>query len=202
MKKSTIIITGLLGFLPLLPALAQNVRNDQVGMLEAPNATPWGSWTRAVYCPPGSWAAGYTMRVEPPQGSGDDTALNAVALYCRDRNGRDVSRISPHDGFWGNWGEGANCPQGQFMVSFVLKVEPGLGGGDDTAANSVAFGCSIKSGYIEASGGGQWGSWGEFQGRRQFPGAAICGVRAKIEGKQGSGDDTALNNLEFTWCRI
>ncbi|VXD25875.1 conserved exported hypothetical protein [Planktothrix serta PCC 8927] len=199
MKKSTIIITGLLAVLPLLPALAQNVRNDQVGMLEAPNATPWGSWTRAVYCPPGSWAAGYTMRVEPNQGTGDDTSLNAVALYCRDRNGRDVTRITPHDGFWGSWREGANCPQGQFFTHFTLKVEPSQGSGDDTAANSVAFACNGQR--IEASGGGQWGEFGEWQGK-QFSGAAICGVRAKIEGKQGTGDDTALNNLEFTWCRI
>jgi Vitelline membrane outer layer protein I (VOMI). len=202
MKKTTIIIAYLLAVLPLLPALAQNVRNDQVGVLEAPNATPWGSWTRAVYCPPGSWAAGYTMKVEPNQGRGDDTALNAVALYCRDRNGRDVTRISPHDGFWGSWGEGANCPQGQFLILFNLRVEPSQGSGDDTGANSVAFLCSNSGGKItEASNRGQWGSLGEWQGQGLLPGA-ICGVRAKIEAQQGTGDDTALNNLEFTWCRI
>ncbi|WP_197047574.1 hypothetical protein [Planktothrix serta] len=184
----------------MLPALAQNVRNDQVGVLEAPNATPWGSWTRAVYCPPDSWAAGYTIRVDVLSGPGDDTALNAVALYCRERNGHDVARISPHDGFWGSWREGANCPQGQFFTHFTLKVEPSRRNQDDTAANSVAFACSNGQ-RLEASGGGQWGSFGEWQGG--FSDAAICGVRAKIEEPLGrGGDDTALNNLEFTWCRI
>lgn len=138
------------------------------------------------------------MRVEPEQGGGDDTALNAIALYCRYRNGRDAGRIEPHPGFWGNWGEGRNCPQGTFMTHFQMKVEPPQGSGDDTAANSVAFWCSNNQ-RIEAAGS-RWGAWGTWQGG--FPSSAICGVRAKVEPQLGKGDDTALNDLEFTWCRF
>jgi hypothetical protein len=77
-------------------------RNDITGVKSAPNATGWGGWSRTTYCPAGSYVGGYSMRVEPWQRGGDDTALNAVALYCYDRDGNMVERIEPHPGFWGN----------------------------------------------------------------------------------------------------
>jgi hypothetical protein len=198
MKTASVIIACLITVSSVETAFSQSFRNDQVGVLESGNGGAWGEWTRPVYCPSGSWATGYAMKVESSLGSGDDTALNSVALYCRDRNGRSVSRISPHPGFWGEWREGAFCSQGGLLTHFILKVESSQGGGDDTAANSVAFWCSNQQ-RIEASGG-SWGSFGQWRGGYQQ--AAICGVRAKVESSQGGGDDTALNDLEFTWCRI
>jgi hypothetical protein len=198
MKKVSVAIACLIAIVPVGTAFGQNVRNDQVATSMSGNGGQWGSWTTPVYCPPGSWAAGYSMRVEPERGSGDDTGLNAVALYCRDHNGDDVLRISPHDGMWGNWVEDSNCPQGAFLTHFQLKVENVRGRGDDTAANSVAFKCS--SGQRIESSGTPWGNWGAWQGGNR--GVAICGVRAKVEPERGSGDDTALNDLEFTWCQI
>ncbi len=180
-------------------SLAQEAfRNDQTGSAVSGNGGNWGGWTTATYCPPGSWASGYAMRVEPSVGSGDDTALNAVALYCSDRAGQRVARISPHPGFWGDWREGANCTQGAHFTHFILKVEPSQGSGDDTAANSVAFWCNNQQ-RLEAQGG-QWGTYGEWRGG--FSNSAICGLRAKVEDRQGTGDDTALNDLEFFWCTI
>ncbi|MGE5658564.1 MAG: hypothetical protein ACM37W_18335 [Actinomycetota bacterium] len=181
-------------------AIAAGFRNDITGVRNAPNATPWGGWSTAIYCPPGTYVGGYSMRVEPDQGKGDDTALNAVALYCYDRAGNMAERIVPHPGFWGNWGEGASCPKGSYAVAFKLKVEPPQGNGDDTGANSVAFGCSNGT-VIEASGGGRWGAWTP-NWLTGPPNSAICGVRAKVENQQGKGDDTALNDLEFTWCQL
>ena len=109
---------------------------------------------RQLNCPAGSYVGGYSMRVEPPQGGKrDDTALNAVALYCYDRAGNMVERIEPHPGFWGNWGGQDHCPQGTYATAFALKVEPQQGRGDDTGANSVKFNCSNGT-VIEASGGG------------------------------------------------
>lgn len=198
MKKASFIFIFLISNIFTGSLIAQNVRNDQVGTLESGNGGLWGSWTRPVYCPPGSWATGYTMRVEPDQGRGDDTGLNAIALYCQDRSGRSMGRISPHPGFWGNWVEGASCSQRSFLSYFQLKVEQNQGSRDDTAANSVAFMCSDGK-RIEASGS-RWGDWGNWKGDYKV---AICGVRAKVEPQQGSNkDDTALNDLEFTWCRI
>lgn len=195
---SLLLVVAISSF--YLPANAQvGFRNDQTGSGTSPNGARWGGWTRPVYCPPGSWAQGYSMRVEPPKGPGDDTALNSVALYCGDRAGRPVDRIIAHEGFWGYWGEGANCAQGSFLTHFSLKVEPNQGGGgDDTAANSVRFTCN--NGQVIEARGGKWGDYAGWIGG--FGGSAICGLRAKVEGKQGSGDDTALNDLEFFWCTL
>lgn len=199
MKIALVFIPFFLLAIPAAPVVGQSIRNDQVDTLDSGIGGQWGDWTRTVYCPPGTWASGYTMRVEPEQGRGDDTSLNAIALYCSDRQGREVGRLSPHPGFWGNWVEGARCAPGAFLTHFQLKVEPPQGSGDDTAANSVAFFCNASRQRIEASGG-RWGRFGDWRGG--FPNAAICGVQAKVEREQGRGDDTALNDLAFTWCRI
>ncbi len=201
MKKNVWILSSLVISVATstLTASADNFRNDITGVKNAPNATPWGGWSNAVYCPRGTYVGGYSMRVEGNQGGGDDTALNAVALYCYDRGGNMVQRIVPHPGNWGTWGEGANCAKGSYAKAFKLKVEPQQGGGDDTGANSVVFSCS-NGAVIEASNGGQWGNWTNWL--TGPPNSAICGVRAKVEPPQGSGDDTALNDLEFTWCQL
>ena len=47
------------------------------------NSAPWGSWSDPVYCPEGQYVYGLRQKVEPQQGKGDDTAMNAVAFYCR-----------------------------------------------------------------------------------------------------------------------
>ncbi len=171
----------------------------------APNGQPWGRWSDIVFCPKDSYVGGYSMRVEPPQGrKNDDTALNAVALYCYDRAGNMVARIEPHPGFWGNWGQVANCPKGTYANAFQLKVEPFQGTGDDTGANSLKLFCGGTE--IEAPGGGPWGNWSTTQRVSivqglPLPISAICGVRARVESPLGGRDDTALNDLEFYWCR-
>jgi hypothetical protein len=177
-------------------------RNDTTGKRNAPNATPWGTWSKTIYCPAGSYVAGYMMKVEGNQKKGDDTALNAVSLWCYNRDGRMVGGLQPHQGIWGRWGsQAAVCPQGSYATEFSLKVEPPQGRGDDTGANSVKFKCS-NGAVMEVPGGGAWGTWSNWVIDTGFLNSAICGVRAKFEGDQGKGDDTALNDLEFTWCRL
>lgn len=178
---------------------AVTFRNDQVWSAGSGNGGTWGGWYGPVYCPAGYWADGYAMRVEPPQGSGDDTALNAVKLYCRDRAGRNTTSALPHDGYWGQWREGAYCAPGAFMTHFRLKTEGYQYSGDDSAANSVGFWCSNGVG-IEAAGGGSWGKWGPWQASQR--GGRICGIKVRIESPQGSGDDTALNDVQIYWCKF
>lgn len=46
--------------------------------------TSWGTWGGISYCPHGTWARGFDLKVEGDQGSrGDDSALNAIKLFCR-----------------------------------------------------------------------------------------------------------------------
>ena len=42
----------------------------------------WGDWRAVRMCPAGQYVCGYRSRFESRQGDGDDTALNAVELYC------------------------------------------------------------------------------------------------------------------------
>jgi hypothetical protein len=197
MKNVTMLVLCLVTLFPAQTAFAQTVRNDQVAARSASNGGPWGSWTNTAFCPANTWAAGYTMRVEASQGSGDDTALNAVALYCYDRAGRYVATVYSHTGYWGQWVTGRFCAQGAFFTYFRLKREASQGSGDDTSANSVGFWCSNGVGVEGA--GGPWGTYGSWQGG--FTNAAVCGIAVRVESPQGSGDDTALNNVQLTWCR-
>eukprot|EP00727_Mastigamoeba_balamuthi_P005112 m51a1_g146 putative cysteine proteinase rd19a (506) ;mRNA; r:469243-471681 len=50
---------------------------------ESNSKTSWGSWTQWYKCPSGYAVVGIRTRVEPSQGSGDDTSLNAVRLRCK-----------------------------------------------------------------------------------------------------------------------
>lgn len=138
------------------------------------------------------------MRVEAWQKGNDDTALNAVKLYCRNRSGQQVATISPHAGYWGQWVESAYCPQGAFFTQFRLKVESRQFSADDTSANSIAFRCN-NAGYYEVPGG-SWGSYGPWRGG--YANEAVCGIQVKVESPQGPGDDTALNDVRLFWCRI
>jgi hypothetical protein len=162
----------------------------------------WGRWTSEVqFCPPWSWARGFSMQVEAKLGSGkDDTALNNVRLSCFDFKGQEVGDIETFKPFinWGEWGRKTVCPKGEYFISAQLKVEPRQGKGDDTAANAVRFVCT-KGKLLESNNGERWGEWYGVPWQRR--GAAICGIRGKIESPQGSGDNTALNNLKVYYCQ-
>ncbi len=181
---------------------SQVIRNDIIGTQRG-IGTGWGAWSNTVYCPPKTWAGGYSMRVEPAKPNNDDTAMNAIALYCYDRSGSLVQRISPHPGYWGYWGEAVSCSRNNFFTHFRQKVEMRLPPGqDDTSVNSVAFRCS-NGATIEGGNGGSFGKWEAWIfPPNNDPNSAICGVRARTEAPQGRGDDTALNNLEFSYCLV
>lgn len=78
-------------------------------------------------------------------------------------------------------------------------------GGDDTSANFMRIRCrnlGTSTGENErymGSGYGYWGTYGAWS-KSCAANTAVCGIRTKIEGPQGRGDDTALNDLELYCC--
>lgn len=167
--------------------------------LMIPNGAPWGDWGQAEMCPTNYYAAGFSLKVESHIGDGDDTALNGISLFCINKGASapntDFAVVKSDTGSWGTWTDPKWCKAGKLM-SFQLFVEPPQGNGDDTAANNIMFQCS--GGDTVVGGGLAWGSWGGWS--KYCTGTGICGIQTKIERPQGSGDDTALNDVRFFCC--
>ena len=69
--------------------------------------------------------------MERGQGSGDDTALNAIALFCKGLDGvRYGGKITSSQGIWGSWHNNASCHDVNgaptFLTAFALHVERNL----------------------------------------------------------------------------
>ncbi|KAM5171718.1 vitelline membrane outer layer protein 1 homolog [Mantella aurantiaca] len=183
----TMLLSGIVALTLFHTALASEIR--------VTNGGPWGDWEWPDNCPTGSVATGFDLKVENPQGGGDDTALNGIRLYCdKTDEKRSLATITSQTGAWGKWLASQFCPSG-FLISFSLKVEPPQGSGDDTAANNIMFLCS--DGTILKGDGGSWGEYGDWSSKCDN---GIDGIRTKVEPPQGKGDDTALNDVIFR-CR-
>ncbi|XP_031755432.1 vitelline membrane outer layer protein 1 isoform X1 [Xenopus tropicalis] len=166
-----------------------------IPLISVPNGGKWGSWGAEQRCPNGFVAKGFSVKVEPPQGSGDDTALNGIRLHCFPFQSTDNEQtVTSAEGPYGNWSPTRMCPFG-YLTGFSLRVEPSQGRGDDTAANNVKFRCSDNH---ELEGSGLiWGTYGPWSPSCQY---GICGLKTKVEGSQGKGDDTTLNDVQFFCC--
>jgi alpha-amylase/alpha-mannosidase (GH57 family) len=58
-------------------------RSDYVKAITPPTNTRWGDWGFEDWCSAGSYAYGFTQKVESYQGRGDDTSVNGIMLLCR-----------------------------------------------------------------------------------------------------------------------
>nr|XP_034332245.1 vitelline membrane outer layer protein 1-like [Crassostrea gigas] len=196
------------GFLLLIASLCVGEGREITKSLSVQGGN-WGTWGQVVYCPEGSFADGYKMKIEPPQGFRDDTSLNRVSLSCRDGTTLEASgdvAPHPHTKSFGTWGPMTSCQRGHFITSFALQVERPQGSDDDTAANFVKFTCrNITNGesyvMMQQPGAGYWGTYGPWSESCPL-GSAVCGIQQKVEPYQSIlGDDTELNNLKFYCCK-
>ena len=117
---------------------------------------------------------------------GDDTALNAIRLYCS-----DGTLLTSCEGVWGKWRSSVSSKNS--IVGIQLRSEKWQRGGDDTAANGVRF--KDCHGRIYKPGDGYWGDWSKWV---HCPnGTVITGFWTKVEARQGRGDDSALQTVRF-----
>ncbi|XP_063045269.1 vitelline membrane outer layer protein 1-like [Engraulis encrasicolus] len=99
------------------------------------SAMRWGAWTSAQFCPGSARLTSFQLRVERPQGIGDDTAANNVRFRCS-----DGTVLEGHGLSWGDWGSwSSECPRG--ICSMRAKLEWPQCIEDDTALNDVQMFC-------------------------------------------------------------
>ncbi|KAM8974474.1 vitelline membrane outer layer protein 1 homolog [Pelodytes ibericus] len=98
---------------------------------------PWGSWTSPFWCL-GGFLQSFSLKVEPPQRRGDDTAINNIKFKCSD--GRHLEGAGLPWGSYGSWSE--ECELG--ICGILTRVEKPQGKGDDTALNDVQLSCCSK----------------------------------------------------------
>ncbi|XP_074427467.1 vitelline membrane outer layer protein 1 homolog [Larus michahellis] len=161
-------------------------------VISVDNGGPWGDWGDPEFCPKGTYANGFQLKVEPRKGFfGDDTGLNGVRLFCGGRG-----TVTSSEGPRGAWSLPMTCDPGHHVVAFRLRVEPPRGLWDDTAANNMDVTCSDGS-VLEGLGGlaGTWGNWSV-----PCPQGRVCGLRTRLEPPQRGGDDTGLNDLRLFCC--
>ncbi|XP_052443390.1 vitelline membrane outer layer protein 1 homolog isoform X2 [Carassius gibelio] len=162
---SLLVITGL-------QVSVQTGEKRSEGNLDRPykseltvtNGGGWGFWGEVDMCPDGTYAAGFSLKVEAPVGQADDTALNGIRLYCvgsgnltdsypsyckvqsdvaRFRCSNGVSQLGNGTdwGDWGDWGDWSDTCEGTGICGLRTLVELPQGNGDDTALNDVIMYC-------------------------------------------------------------
>ena len=188
-NSSTIVILYLL---ELLGIPTSEIQQDD-------NRMDYGTWGEMDVCSNGRFSQGFTIRVEGTQGSGDDTAANAVCLTCDETEERCSSK-----GPWGEWSDQYKCPVGSYLSGWRQNVEANKGWGllaDDTGLNNVEYECRDLETWEETKklkGNGQsWGTWSKF--KRCPRGQFICGLNTRVAPHYH--DDTALNDIIHKCCK-
>ncbi|XP_016380016.1 vitelline membrane outer layer protein 1-like isoform X2 [Sinocyclocheilus rhinocerous] len=199
MLFSLLVITGLQVSESTGTRSERSIDRSYRSELTVPNGGRWGSWGPREMCPTGTYAVGFSLKVEY-RTLGDDTALNGIRLFCIDASKvsnsiRDYASVQSSVGRWGVWTVIKWCRPG-LLTAFKLKVERPQGDGDDTAANNVLVQCSHGPSLVgEGTSWGEWDYWSN-----TCEGKGICGIQTRVEESQGGGDDTALNDVRMYCC--
>jgi len=169
----------------------------------------WGNWGEMVVCPANYNVCGIATRLERPQGGGDDTAMNGLAMRCcHSQYGSWTYDVMVGTGIWGDWSGYVMCPRylsGARVIGVSGRLEPQQGGGDDTAFNGIQVICETKIDANRTDGetvmiqNGYWGDWLEMK-RCPVDMPNVCGFRYRFEPSQGGGDDTGMNGLTMRCC--
>ncbi|KFE48794.1 metallophosphoesterase [Pseudomonas congelans] len=161
---------------------------------EYDNAGGWGTWGPSAFCPDGQFINAFDVKAEEWQGDDDDTAVNAIVMYCHDNVG-----IRSKEGAWGDFSGYKRCPANEAVVGFQLKIEPSQGDGDDTGVDSVKLVCEGGQ-YIATPYDTSYGIWKKTY--RCPAGTVAIGFETRVEDYQGDDDDkydddTALNGMRM-----
>ncbi|XP_071523173.1 vitelline membrane outer layer protein 1-like [Panulirus ornatus] len=183
-------------------------RDDSHVTLALDWAMNWGEWGPQVYCPLGTFAYAFQLKVELEDAI-DDTAMNGIELFCRDpvfvghdgipprKNAREFTITSTVQR-WGDWRGKRECDEG-YLTGLRMKSEEDQGFFiDDTAANDLEMQCDWSTTTLNG-GGDSWGRWSNWVSCPH--GWVICGIETRVEADSAT-DDTALNNVRMFCCNM
>ncbi|XP_047736584.1 vitelline membrane outer layer protein 1 homolog [Hyalella azteca] len=171
-----------------------------------------GDWGPIGICPEFSFVHAFEILFYPP-GAVDETAINAVKLYCSTEQ-QVVSATGP-EGDWygyvvsatgaeGDWYGMRVCPK-TFITGFRAQVLEYQGPfTDDVAVQDFEaecnFGEDILPGIAAANekgkfNVGEWSVWARCEA-----GSAVCGLQTRVEAPQVADDDTAVTDVNLFCC--
>jgi hypothetical protein len=188
------------------------LRSDVSSVLEPPSGTPQGFWGSGAVCPVGHYVNAARLKVMPTGGGADNTGLNRVAFKCTD--GTETQTIEGPDGQWGQWAE---CPDGQRIFSLRARTQAFSERQDNSGVNDLEFACRApdlsafsklrfgtglpppQRGEIQAVGPSAIeGNWSPDM--MCGPGDALCGMQANVKRDQGEGDDIGITDIKAYCC--
>ena len=152
----------------------------------------------AEVCPLGSFVYGYRLKSEASQGEGDDSALNAIELWCiKYGTSEDTGSVTSIEGHRGSWGRHAACRgNNNIMIGFDVKEEASIAGGDNTALNKIDIYCKNNPTRWESAP--TQTSWGSWKPPLKCPsGYAVIGLRTQLQSPCVGCDYTGLNGLQL-----
>lgn len=103
----------------------------------------WGEWGPWVTIPDSHYICGLEVRMEDPQGAGnDDTAMNGLRMFHCPKGGdptNDAVMTEVTAGNWGEWKGRVMVDRDHYLAGLQTRFEPYVPGadGDDTALNGL-----------------------------------------------------------------
>jgi len=170
--------------------------------MESEAITNWGSWGSWDECGDSQFVYGFSVKVEPYQGDGDDTMANGVKFFCRSEAGA-TTEVTSTVQKWGSWSTDQFCSGSQYRQQYVNAVRllvqvtgPKI---DDGATLGVEVRCqngqTMKAGIDRTIENERWTQWMECPA-----GWAVAGLKTQVEESKIRNDDTALNRVGI-YCR-
>lgn len=172
---------------------------NRTKLIIEPEGGSQGTYRNWTYCPEDTWAIGFRQRVEKYQDVKDDSAVNALQLFCGDDRDNEVTGIISYEGLWGTWSNPVYCSGPKnYLRTMQFRVDSPVTAIDLVGVADSIFICMDGS-QIQATNGQSWGIW-------RVPAScptstAICGFQLNFQPSQGlTGDDTAMNGAKFACC--
>nr|XP_045625254.1 vitelline membrane outer layer protein 1-like [Procambarus clarkii] len=197
------VLLQLMGSGFLLGGYSQEITSEYrnvTQVLRLDNGLSWGLWGAMDFCEKGSFAHAFEIKFDPPGGV-DNTAVNGVKLYCRNKDLYDTGYVTSVVGPNGDWLGMRVCHEG-FLTGLRADVmEPQGVLHDDVAVYNVDMMCEDGEYLIG------WNTSYVFEEEEEVSswdscdkGTHICGLQTRYE-DFSVGDDTGTNDIVMFCCR-